>query len=926
MSKRRFTQRSISIAVAEVFGTSLTLALCGQTALAQNTVERVQVTGSNIPRAQSETASPVLVISRDDIERSGKATVAEYLQSLSIDGQGSVPTSFGLGFAAGGTGVSLRGLGAGSTLVLLNGRRMAPFGLADDGQKIFTDLSTIPVEIIERIEILKDGASSIYGSDAIAGVVNVITRSSFNGTVLRATAGTSRYTDGNHGKLSLTSGFGDLDADGYNAYFNFEASKSSAIFYRDRDRAWVGRSDLRPWGYDQFAGGLPLGGAITDGGAFAFSSPVGSVRDPATGLYSSLPGCARYSSVTPTDPGGGCLWDRRQYQMLQPERATYNLMGRGTWRIGGDFEAYAEAQYVKTTSYFETTPSGVSGAWGYPGGPVNASSGPGATVLAPSHPDNPFGGAAARLRYLAADVGPRTSDVNNQFTRFAAGVRGRLGAWDFDSALVYSATDLENVYNGYLRYSTTRAALGDPNSPLFPYRIGVNSGLNPASLYAAISPTLRSNAKSSMSSIDVKAVRELTQLPGGPMSVAVGAEYRREESKLTPTTYTDTGDIIGLGYSAYDGSRNVAAAYAEVLAPVLTVLDLNAAVRTDQYSRIGNSTTPKVGFKFTPLPQIALRGTYAEGFRAPNAAESGTGGLAAYTNAADPVRCPGGTPAAGATTADCSTPVASITSGNSELKPERSRGTSLGVIWSPMPTTSLSVDAWQIRRTNEINQQTVAQALDAGTSVVRDSNNLPGIPNSGTLLAVRSPFINSSRTDVRGVDVEFRQRWNLEEAGRVTVEVRWTHLGSFMRTDPDGTELQFAGTHGNCDVTNCAGTPKNKVNAVVSWDKGDWRWTALANWRGPMANVFSAGEPCVTHFASGADAPDGCKISSFYTVDLSARWRARKDLEIFGSIQNLFDKIAPIDPTSYGGIGFNPMDISGAIGRYVYVGARYKFN
>src|SRR5258708_5427440 len=155
-------------------------------------VERVEVTGSNIPRVTSETASPVTVISREEIEKSGRATVAEYLQILARDSSGSVPMSFVNGFAAGASGISLRGLGASSTLVLMNGRRIAPYGQADDGQKVFTDLSVIPIEAVERIEVLRDGASAIYGSDAIPGVGNIILRQGFPGTVAKASHGRAR--------------------------------------------------------------------------------------------------------------------------------------------------------------------------------------------------------------------------------------------------------------------------------------------------------------------------------------------------------------------------------------------------------------------------------------------------------------------------------------------------------------------------------------------------------------------------------------------------------------------------------------------------------------------------------------------------------------------------------------------------------------
>src|SRR3989449_2598167 len=212
-------------------------------------VERVEVTGSNIPRVATETASPVTVVSREEIEKSGKATVAEYLQTLGVDNQGSVPMSFVNGFAAGGSGISLRGLGASSTLVLMNGRRIASYGQADDGQKVFTDLSVIPMEAVERIEVLRDGASAIYGSDAIAGVVNIILRQDFTGTVAKASYGRSRYGDGDQKRASVTMGFGNLASDRFNYFFNIEAFKADQIFDKNRDRDWIGKGDLRPWGY-----------------------------------------------------------------------------------------------------------------------------------------------------------------------------------------------------------------------------------------------------------------------------------------------------------------------------------------------------------------------------------------------------------------------------------------------------------------------------------------------------------------------------------------------------------------------------------------------------------------------------------------------------------------------------------------------------
>src|SRR5258708_7472479 len=358
-------RKTLAILMGEACASTAVISIPA-TGSAQQAVEGVGITGNTIRRVETETAPPVLVITRDDIEKSGKATVAEYLQTLAVDSQGSVPASFGNGFAPGSAGVSLRGLGAGSTLVLINGRRIAPYGLADDGQKVFTDLSVIPMEAVERVEILKDGASAIYGSDAIAGVVNIILRRDFTGTVGKVSFGTSKYHDGNQTRAAVTTGFGNLASDRYNVFFNIEALKSDQIFDRNHARQWLGKGDIRPYGYSLPGSAQFLAGRISSAGAAAGSSPTGAVRNPATGLFQSLPGCASFSQVTPQDPAGGCLWAVGKVRTMLPEQKDINLFGRGTWRLAGEMEAYAEAGYNNKRSAFQTSPSGASVAWRFP--------------------------------------------------------------------------------------------------------------------------------------------------------------------------------------------------------------------------------------------------------------------------------------------------------------------------------------------------------------------------------------------------------------------------------------------------------------------------------------------------------------------------------------------------------------------------------
>ncbi|RUL70388.1 TonB-dependent receptor [Dyella choica] len=885
------------------------------------TLEKVVVTGSSIPRTDLETASPVQVITAKDLQASGLPTVADFLQRLTSDGAGSIPSTFGNGFASGATGVSLRGLGAGSTLVLLNGRRMASFGLADDGQKVFTDLSTIPMEAVERIEVLKDGASAIYGSDAIAGVVNIILKTNFTGAVAKVSAGVSGNGDGNRYKASLTAGTGDLNKDRYNILFDLEGMKDDAILATDRsDRKWIGTGDLRPWGYSA-AGSQFLGGAITSGGAAAGSSPTGAVRNPATGLYASLPGCSQFSNISQAGGGGGCLWDTAKFRWITPSDRSVSLFVRGTYKVSDSTQVYSEFGYSNKVSKFQTTPSGVSGSWGYPGGAINASSGPGAVVLGPGDPDNPYG-ANARLRYSAWDVGPRVIRTDNDFYRFLVGVKGTWGEWDYDAAYMHSGTDLTSTRWGYLRYSAVRDALTNPNSPFGYWRLGANSGLNNPGIYSYISPTLHANASSQLDSIDAKVTRSLFDLPGGPVGLALGTEYRRTAVSLTPTTYTDTGDIIGLGYSAYKGAQSVAAGYAELDAPVLSTLEVSAAGRVDSYKEGSTAVTPKFGLKWSPMPWLSLRGTFAGGFRAPNPAET-NGHLAAFTNASDPVRCPNGKPLPGASQIDCLETIGIITTPNTHLKPERSRSYTGGIVLAPTADTSLTVDYWRIRRTDEINQITAASAIAAG-SVVRSDNNLPGIANSGTLLAALGTYINSAATSVRGVDMDFTQRVDLGTYGRLNFDLNATRLISYARQDVNGT-VQYAGTHGNCDTTNCIGTPRHRAQISVDWDIRNFSLGAIVNYRSAFKNVPEAGAACNSAFADGTDAPEHCRIPSFTTLDLSARYHFADNFEVFGSILNVTDEIAPLDPVTYGAMNFNPLDSSGAIGRYFTVGAKYTF-
>lgn len=905
-------------------------------------LQRVEVTGSNIKRVQTEGASPIQVITAQDIAKSGKSTVAEYLQTLGVDGAGSLPTGFGNGFAAGSVAISLRGLGATSTLVLLNGRRMAPFGRADDGQKTFTDLATIPMELVERVEILKDGASSIYGADAIAGVVNIILKKNFQSVVTQVSAGQSGYGDYGQNKASVTAGFGDLAKDGHNYVFNAEFGKTDLLQNNARKgRDWIGASDLRPWGYainTQFAAGF-----IT-GNNNASASPAGSIRNPTTLDYVSLPGCAALSVSVPQDPKGGCLWHSDQFRSMQPAVDSTNLFAGGTWQFNSDLQAYAELGYSRRKTSFFLTPPSVTPTVAFPPnatnptGVLNFGSGAGTTiVLGATHPQNPYG-VPVRVRYSAFDVGAQERKADNTFTRMTVGLKGSMGGWDFDGALQHSETKLMLDYSAALNMQVVKDALGNPASPYFPYYIGAQANKNPASLYAAMVRNITADITTTYDAIDFKASRELMQLAGGPLAMAVGAEYRKESLDAPSLSGTSNGSVNS-SYVAAKGSSTVSAAYVEFVAPVTTTLELSGAARYDKYDQF-NSLTPKLGAKWAPEKNFALRTTYSEGFRAPGPAESGAESQSTGTaTVRDPIRCPGGTPAAGgATVGDCSVALAAVKVGNPNLNPEKSKGMTFGMLWDVTPASSFAMDYWQIKRTDEINPLPYDEAAKLPSAIRTDNNlvvNGVAIPNTGSLLISKAPYRNSSYTLVRGIDLDFKQRLNLAEMGRVTVGLNWTHVLDWLRVEPDtvsatgavvpGKQYQFAGTHGNCDTSNCAGTPVEKISLSTTWDKADWSLNATMNYRSGMKNTSYSGDVCASKLANGTDALADCMIESFYTIDVSGRWQATKQLQVFGSIQNVTDRVAPLDPLTYGAMSYNPLDASGAIGRYFRIGLKYQF-
>ena len=885
-------------------------------------IQKVEVTGSSIKRAEAETISVIQTLTRKDIEQTGKASIADVVRSISADNNGSISGSFTNGFAGSASGVSLRGLSVSSTLVLINGRRTAPYGFGDDGQRSFVDLNSIPLDAVDRIDILKDGASAIYGSDAIAGVVNIILRQNYVGKTISANVGQSGHGDGTVTSISGAIGFGDIDTDKFNVFATLDAKKSGEIKQSNRDK-WIGQADARPWGgRDQRAGQTTAG----NGGGSSF---LGTLRpiSPKLGNVTNLPGSCDPINLDPTggssndNSRGGCLWDPVQFATIQPKTENVNLFMRGTLALGANAQGYTEVGIFKSKADTYTTPSGLTGAgFDLVNARVNnTGTGPDQLLMPANHPDNILG-VAARPRWVDASR-PRVSNLETTVTRVLAGVKGTYANWDYDTGLMYAESKTDRTQTGYYRTSALRTALNNGT-----FRIG-KGVINSPEVLALVSPTLSNSGTTKSTSLDFKASRELFQLPGGMMGLALGAEYRKEETNSQSTPYTDINDIVGLGYSASQGSRNVKALYAELAAPVMKELELQFALRSDDYSDYGRSTTPKVGFKFTPASAVAFRGTYAEGFRAPSAAENGNSAVAAFTSiASDPVRC-----AVTKLPIDCSSQqVGAITIGNKNIKPETSKSYSLGMVLEPIKNISLSIDWWKIVRDGEINGSDpgAVVANPAGypdAEIVRGepTSNFPGL--AGPILMVKAPYLNAGKTKTSGIDLDLRGKYNAGEYGRFNSGVTVTYMKEFTRTNADGTVLQFAGTHGDVNLSGNGGTPKTKVRLTLGWDQGPVNVTANMNYVSSISNKNEVNGDCLDVDANEVPYKN-CRIASFTTTDLFAKWNVTKQWELTASITNLFDKMAPLDVQTYGRINYNPsLHQSGAVGRYFTLGGRYTF-
>jgi iron complex outermembrane receptor protein len=852
-------------------------------------MQRVEVTGSSIKRLVSETANPLTVFKSDDFVKQGLTTAQEVLDRIpsnsSSFSSGNVVGGNSSGLPTGGqASADLRGLGGDKTLVLLNGRRLAnhPY----DGASV--DLNMIPVSALERVEVLRDGASAIYGTDAIGGVINFITKRSVQKTTITAEAVLPRADGADEKRVNLSSGFGNLDEDGYNVFGVFDYHKLDILTSQQREFSKTGVIPSR---------GLNL----TSGTTFP-----GNYFDPtsgATGNPGFATGCDNPNSV-PRASNGTCRQDyTRQIDDLPAQKQTA-FFGKATFKINNDHQASIEYLHSENDVVSHTAPPPQTGLIL----PNTSKYYPGKSGGVPAMPG--LSGDPLNVSWRPTEAGMREINSKGAADRLSIAAEGLFKSWDYKAGFTLSESRSAEYFTG-----------GYVNDAAF--AAGVTNGiLNPFGLQDAAGKTyLESTAlrgqvqkgKTRNTGIDAKASRELMDLGGGKLAVAIGGELRREEADF----YVNR-DIAGQaassglsGSQSTDGARTIKAVFGEVNMPLIKDLEVQLAVRYDDYSDVGNTTNPKLGVRWQPAKEVLLRGSASTGFRAPtlfekNAPESKNDTNNSYN---DPVLCPGGVLSSNPIAnplRDCDLQQFKLQGGNPNLSPEKSKTFSVGIVLEPIPQATLAVDYWNIKLKDKINALPEEAIYgDYAKYQARFLRNPDGSP-----YAILDLKENLGKVNTDGVDVSLTLRSGTTNVGNFTLTLDGTYVHKYEYQDErDGPYTQNVGRY-------AANNPvfRWKHNLALNWRQGDWAAT--------LAQSFKSG-----YTDQNLDIADQYlnKVPSYALWNMSGSYTGIKGVTLTAGVKNLLDKEPPF--SNQGTLfqkGYDPR-YTDPVGRALYLRGSYSF-
>ncbi len=838
---------------AIAFGIALTLP--GYNALAQQApvasaepgLAEIIVTGSHIKRAaEAETAENVQVISAQEIQASGQETVADYLRTLSSTFGNSINESFSNSFAPGASMVGLRGLSGKDTLVLLDGRRVSSYGLFQNLSDSFVDLNVIPLAAIERIEVLKSGGSAVYGSDAIAGVINIILKQ--NTTEKAVEIGGRVTTEGGAAArdANVRAGLGDFASDGYNVFATASVYKRDQLLFSQRD-------NTESQDYTNLQDGVNFWHIANQ---YATSTPQAF---PSCGT-NGLPG-----SVIPNGIyGPGCYYNDANELALLPGTQRINLTATGNLRVGDAWTAYGDLFYSNEETWNNYTPETLNGGSIV----VNPVTG-GATAVSNTLPaTNPssLGGLPTPINYGFQSVGDRDLFVVSNTYRITAGLKGNWQGWDMDGGYVHSENHVGVEQDNSINAPNLIADIAN----------GSFDFLDPASTPAANAALRIQSGYGSVAKLDtfdLKGSAGLFDLPGGKMSIAVGTEVRHESVDDQPGAALATGLVLNTGVTKVVASRSIYALFGEFDFPILKSLDADLALREEHYSDVGNNLRPQVTVRWQPIREVTMRAVYADGFRAPSLAEASNSVSLAHNVVQDPLD----------PEHRAQETVGFITGGNPLVKPETSKNADLGVVFSPTNHFNLSADFYDIFLYKVIAPNATAQ------QIIDDPSAYPGQlvrSANGTITYAEALYTNQFEIHTSGVDLNTDLSIPLDAGAKLKFGANATRVFRFMVNNA-GTWTDYAGSNGWDYLSPISGggpVPHWKGSVYAGWENQDWVGTATVRYTAGYANSLT--------WIGATTQKD---VASFNALDLNAEYRGLQNWKFDLAIVNLLNRQPPYD-------------------------------
>jgi iron complex outermembrane receptor protein len=877
---KRRTQ--LSLAVGAAFGVGIAGFAPGvQAQSSTQALDRVEVTGSLIKRVESELALPVTNISMDELQRAGITNAEQTLRAITQNNAGGAVTSGSVSANNGGASyASLRALGAQRTLVLLNGKRI----INNPNQTVAVDLNTMPMAAIERIEVLSDGASATYGTDAIAGVINYITRKQYQGITVGAETQLPEEGGAETYLANVLAGWGNLATQGWNVFGGFNFRKQLPL--GGTERSFMESSYIPARGFDgtsstTFPGNYSQSGTITN------TNPT-------------LPGCFPPSSIRVRN-NSFCSADTQVFTDVLPDQEQYSLFLKGSAALGENNTLSAEYFYSKNIVNSQIAPSPETGLTMQPNSPFF----PGNGITPITNPAlNPANSISVGWRTTA--LGPRQTEIENETQRAVLSLDGNAKGWDYTANLLWSTAHVTSEFKqGYgNRSALVNGMLGQNGAPfLNPFGSQTAQGL----AYMQANQVLGQiqDIDGTMWSINGAAQTQFGKLAGGPMSLAIGAEYRSEDNTFkTDTAKASQSSSSGLAGAAplREGDRHVWAIAAEMNFPILKNLEAAVAVRYDDYSDFGGTTNPKVAIRYQPVEALLLRGSYNTGFAAPTLAQLYAPNATTFTGGrySDPVLCPNGVPnlAAGAVPSrDCGLQFQQLTGGNPNLQPEESDAWTVGFVFQPTPEISFGLDYWNYKVTDNlgvIGETTIFGDYSKYSSLfVRCSAAPPSrtatigacqIPGGDPLAYIVNTQQNLGETKTQGIDGQFNWKGRPGPYGTFSFELRGTYVLKYeFQVEPNG---QFYDPVGNFNAQ--FGGPVIRYQQVTAFG---WQYGA---WQANLFNRFFTGYKDQNPGGTSVQAAwNDNTVGKTSLWNLSATWTGIKGLTLQAGVLNLLDSDPP---------------------------------